>query len=152
LEPRRFSRKLALRFRAGDARARELARKHRMSWTFQQSTGILRDWRGLVAGIGYSGSGPYKNRPTGQSLLRQGPIPQGLWDILGPPENTARHGSYVLRLQPYIDTKTFSRDGFLIHGDSVEQPGTASEGYIVLPYVVRKEIWESGDLILRVVA
>jgi hypothetical protein len=123
-----------------------------MSWTYQQTTGILRDLRGVIAGIGYSGFGPFKNAPLAQALIRQGPIPQALWDIIGPPEDTAKRGSYVLRLQPYVDTKTFARDGFLIHGDSTEAPGMASKGCIVLPFIVRKEIWESGDLILHVIA
>jgi hypothetical protein len=123
-----------------------------MSWTYQQSTGILRDRCGALAGIGYSGFGNCKNLPSAQVFANQGPIPRGFWDILGPPEDTLEHGPYVLRLQPYVDTKTFSRDGFVIQGECVFVPGMASHGSIVMPCVVRREIWESGDYILQVIA
>jgi len=123
-----------------------------MSWTYQQSTGILRDLRGTIAAIGYSGFGPHKNLPCAQRLLDQGPIPRGFWDILGPPEDTLDHGPYVLRLQPYIDTKTFGRDDFLIRGDCLYCAGKASKGGIVLPFIVRREIWQSRDYILLVIA
>jgi Protein of unknown function (DUF2778) len=123
-----------------------------MSWTYQQSTGIVRDRHGAIAGIGYSGFGAYQNLPSAQTLVNQGPIPRGFWDIIGPPEKTLEHGRYVLRLQPYQDTKTFNRDDFLIHGDGVRGPGTASSGCIVVPCIVRKEIWESDDHTLQVIA
>jgi hypothetical protein len=123
-----------------------------MTWTYQQSTGILRDLHGVMAGIGYSGLGLYKNSPLAQTLPNQGPIPRGFWDILGPPVDSLEHGPYVLRLQPYIDTKTFDRDDFLIHGDGLKMPGTASRDCIVMPFPVRKEIWESRDYILHVIA
>jgi hypothetical protein len=123
-----------------------------MSWTYQQSTGILRDPHGAMAGIGYSGLGLYKNSPFAQTLSHQGPIPRGFWDILGPPLDSLEHGPYVLRLQPYIDTKTFERDAFLIHGDGLEMPDRASKDSIVMPFPLRKEIWESRDHILHVIA
>jgi hypothetical protein len=123
-----------------------------MSWTYQQSTGIMRNPRGGIAGIGYSGCGAFKNLPCAQTLANEGPIPQGLWDILGPPEYTLEHGVYVLRLQPYIDTKSFSRDDLRIQGDSVDNPGNGSKGDVVMPFVVRREIWESNDYILQVIA
>jgi len=112
----------------------------------------MRDLRGVIAGIGYSGFGAYRNSPPAQTLANQGPIPQGLWDIIGPPEDTLEHGRYVLRLQPYIDNKTFDREGFLLQGDRVDKPGTASKGGIVMPFIVRREIWESDDHTLEVIA
>jgi hypothetical protein len=122
-----------------------------MTWIYQQSTGILRDLRGVIAGIGYSGCGRCRNCPCAQSLPDCGPIPRGFWDIIGPPEDTSEHGPYVLRLQPFIDNKTFDRDGFLIHGDRFDN-ARASKCSIVMPFIVRREVWESADHILEVVA
>jgi hypothetical protein len=122
-----------------------------MSWTYQQSTGILRDRRGVVAGVGYSGIGACRNFPAAQTLANQGPIPQGLWDVIGPPEDTVEDGPYVLRLQPYIDNKSFDRDGFLIRGESAQSLGMVSTRGIVMALVVRREIWESNDHVLEVI-
>jgi hypothetical protein len=123
-----------------------------VSWSYQQSTGIMRDRRGVIAGIGYSGFGTYKNSPFAQAMANQGPIPRGFWDIIGPPNDSLEHGPYVLRLQPHTDTKTFDRDDFLIHGDGVDKPGMVSKDCIITPFIVLKEIWESHDHILQVIA
>jgi len=123
-----------------------------MSWTYQQSTGILRHLNGIIAGIGYSGFGACKNWPAAHTLANQGPIPRGFWDIIGPPEDRLEYGPYVLRLDPFVDTKTFGREDFFIHGGCLYRPGRASRGSIVLPFIVRKEIWESADYILQVIA
>ncbi len=123
-----------------------------MSWNYQQSTGILRDRRGVVAGVGYSGCGAGRNAPCAQTMFGLGPIPRGLWDIVGPPEDNASHGPYVLRLEPYIDNKTFDREGFVIAGDDSGQSEAPIGNRLVLPLVVRKDIWESGDHTLEVVA
>jgi hypothetical protein len=46
----------------------------------------------------------------------------------------------------------FGRDGFLIHGDSVEHPGTASHGCIIMSRAIREAIAQSDDHELNVVA
>ena len=81
-----------------------------------------------------------------------GPIPCGLWDICGPPYSTKTHGPYVLRLEPEKWTVTFGRTGFLMHGDSKQNPGDASEGCIIQGPLVRMTVWQSGDRRLRVIA
>src|ERR1035438_5538324 len=43
----------------------------------------------------------------------------------------------VQALTPESGTNTFGREGFLIHGDSVQNPGTASHGCIILPQLGR---------------
>jgi hypothetical protein len=48
-------------------------------------------------------------------------------------------------------TYTYGRDGFMIHGDSIANPGTASEGCIVLRRNERQAIWESNDHVIEVV-
>ena len=120
-------------------------------WIYAQKTGALLR-HGQLAGHGYSGLDNGKNNPAMQALHDIGPIPQGTWTILGPPLNSTEHGPYVLRLQAAPDTCTFQRSGFLMHGDSIRAPGTASKGCIVLPHAVREFVWNSGDTELEVVA
>jgi hypothetical protein len=45
----------------------------------------------------------------------------------------------------------FGRSGFLIHGDSIIRPGTASRGCIILAREIREQIAASGDADLEVV-
>jgi hypothetical protein len=127
-------------------------------WEWRQKTGeIARTGdnesnvvaQGVVA-QGYSGFGRGKNNPDYQSVPDVGPIPQGLWTIGGPPVDTDTHGPYVLHLAPCENTNTFGRSGFLIHGDSLEHPGEASHGCIILPRATRERIWQSNDRQLTV--
>ncbi len=118
-------------------------------WTFRVSDSsgdLLHD--GKPVGRGYAGRPFARNDVTREQEHDVGPIPRGLWTILGPP--TADHGPFVLHLSPKKHTNTFGRGGFLIHGDSFSKPGTASEGCIVLPRPVREAIWESDDANLEV--
>lgn len=129
--------------------------------TYIQGTG---EWYGpdrVCWGTGYSGyddgdripePGEGRNDPAAQTERNIGPTPAGYWTIVGPPHETATHGPVVMALHPDASTETFGRDEFLIHGDSVKTPGTASHGCIILPRAVRERIWASGDRRLRVVA
>lgn len=121
------------------------------AWTYTQHTGEL-EHDGEPVATGYSGCGEGKNNPEMQSVHNLGPVPQGHWTISGPPVNTPQHGPYVLRLSPSLETNTFGRSGFLIHGDSKTAPGTASQGCVILPRSVREKVWESGDRDLQVIA
>jgi len=116
-------------------------------WRYEQSTGKL--WQ--LAGKGYSGREEAKNQPDLDSLKDRGPIPKGTWTV-GPPFDGGTHGPFCLRLIPDHDTVTHGRDGFLVHGDSIRAPGTASHGCVILPRAVREEVWNSGDHELEVVA
>ena len=119
-------------------------------WTYAQTTGeLLQDGQHLATG--YSGRDNGKNNPDMQAVHDVGPIPQGEWTIVGPPVNTAGHGPYVLALEPIAGTNTFGRSGFLMHGDSIELPGCASHGCIIMARVVREQVWNSGDRDLQVV-
>jgi len=120
------------------------------AWTYAQKTGEL-EQDGRPVATGYSGSGAGKNNPDMQKVLDVGPIPQGDWTIVGPPVNTAEHGPYVLKLKPATGTPTFGRDGFLMHGDSKESPGCASQGCVVMPRAAREQVWNSGDADLKVI-
>jgi len=120
-------------------------------WTYAQKTGsLLQD--GDRVGNGYSGFQEGKNNPDMQAVPDVGPIPQGDWTIVGPPINTTEHGPFVLRLEPSVGTDTFGRSGFLMHGDSIEAPGCASKGCVIMPRAVREQVWSSGDTDLEVVA
>lgn len=121
------------------------------AWTYAQKTGELQQ-DGKPVAIGYSGGGDGKNNPVMEDVAGVGPIPRGEWNIAGPPVNTAAHGPYVLSLKPASETETFGRSAFLMHGDSVKAPGTASQGCVIMPRAVREQVWRSGDRELKVVA
>lgn len=121
-------------------------------WTWKQSSGEL--WHGDPEPVatGYSGEeGIAKNNPAMQTIAGEGPIPQGKYAITGPPFGSPQHGPFCLRLEPDPANEMFGRSGFLIHGDSIEHPGAASEGCIILPRNIRERMWNSGDYDLQVV-
>src|SRR5260370_1191404 len=118
-------------------------------WTYDQTSGsISKD--GAVLGNGYSGFDAGKNNPAMQTIHDVGPIPQGLYEI-GPPHDTPTHGPHVMALPPAAGTDVFGRSGFLIHGDSIANPGTASHGCIILSRDLRDQISSSADNQLQVV-
>jgi Tlde1 domain len=112
-------------------------------WIYSQSSGKLKRDGNLIS-VGYSGFGEGKNNPSMQQVADVGPIPQGLYEISAPYDTTT-HGPLVMALIPQPGTNTFGRSGFLIHGDSIEHPGQASHGCIIMNKVVRLMIGGSGD-------
>jgi hypothetical protein len=119
-------------------------------WTYAQKSGdLLLD--GQRVATGYSGIDNGKNNPAMQAVPNVGPIPQGDWTIVGPPVSTLDQGPFVLSLQPSAQTNTFGRSGFLMHGDSIESPGCASHGCVIMPRPTREQVWNSGDTDLEVV-
>ena len=88
-------------------------------WIYDQLSGGLSQDGQRVA-TGYSGFGPGKNNPDMENVPDVGPIPRGVYDI-GPMHDTTTHGPHVMALTPEPGTDTLGRDGFLIHGDSVER-------------------------------
>lgn len=122
-------------------------------WTWHQQLGELYAADGERAATGYSGHGDGVNNPQLQSVPNVGPIPQGVW-MINEPRDTTGHGPYVMPLTPKPGTETFGRSGFLMHGDSMEHAGQhlASEGCIILPRMIREEVWHSGDHDLEVMA
>lgn len=119
-------------------------------WLYEIVSGRLyRD--GSEVGQGYSGDPAHKNDPAAQSLRNQGPIPVGDYTI-GSPVNTLTHGPYVLPLYPDPKNNMWNRFSFLVHGDSVLEPGTASQGCIILAHALREMIWDSTDHTLQVIA
>lgn len=122
-----------------------------MAWRYLQRLGWLFEPGGHLLAQGYSGKGEGKNNPALVTVENVGPIPAGEYAI-GEPEDLkgGKHGPYVLPLTPAAGNAMHGRSGFLVHGDSIEQPGTASEGCIVLPLAVRQAMGASEDRVLVV--
>ena len=120
-------------------------------WTYRQSTGELADAGGFIIASGYSGHALGLNNPAMQDVRDVGPIPQGLWSM-GSPFDSPTHGPFAIALIPHLDTVTFGRDEFLMHGDEVDHIGDrlASRGCIIMPPEARREVWASGDHVLSV--
>ena len=114
-----------------------------MPWEYSQSTGHLTRSGATYYKKGYSGSGMGKNNSAMQDKRAVGPIPRGKYKI-GKPRDTKNHGPHVMDLTP-DGHNALGRTEFLIHGDSVSHPGTASQGCIILPRVIREKISGSGD-------
>ena len=113
-----------------------------------QSTGkIYLD--GALIGSGYSGAPEYKNQPEHQGKKNLGCIPCGVYTIL--PAFKGPKGPVCMRLIPDPSNEMFGRSGFMIHGDSKDNPGTASEGCIILPRGAREFINDKRHCGLRVV-
>jgi hypothetical protein len=79
-----------------------------------------------------------------------GPLPRGLYRIVGEPFIHPHCGQYCLRLEPDAANQMYGRSGFLIHGDNGK--GTASEGCIVLARPARELIVAQGYAEVEVVA
>lgn len=119
-------------------------------WTYIQISGRLYHEEELI-GVGYSGGGEGKNNPDLQDVKDVGPIPRGKYSI-GTPVDTVMHGPYAMALTPDPANDMAGREGFLIHGDSVSAPGTASEGCVIMSRDVREEVWTSMDHDLEVLS
>jgi Protein of unknown function (DUF2778) len=118
-------------------------------WTYRQASGCI-EWNGAILGVGYSGALPLgRNNPQMQNVRMVGPIPQGAY-LIGDLIDSAVHGPFALPLTPDPANEMFGRAGFLIHGDSIDHPGAASEGCIIMSRNVRESIRDSGDRHLTV--
>jgi len=106
-------------------------------YTYEQRSGRLSNGLGLV-GIGYSGHGMGVNNPALEEIPNVGPIPVGTYEI-GPACEHPQLGPLAMALIPKLETDTFGRSGFFIHGDEVGHVGEelASHGCIILPRAVR---------------
>lgn len=119
-------------------------------WTYSQRTGNLRHNDGDVVATGYAGIGVAKNDPSQQDQHDRGPLPRGFY-IANPPYTTQKHGPYTMSLTPDPHNEMFGRSGFMMHGDSIHDPGNASDGCIVQPLFARHQFWDSGDHKIEVI-
>lgn len=122
-----------------------------MAWQYRIKTHeLVSPTNGVVSRDGYSGKGIDKNNPDSINKIGLGPIPPGWYTIQKPPYSSATHGPFVLRLIPDAENDMMGRAGFLCHGDSVRQPGTASEGCMIQNRIVRGLLNDSPDDRLQV--
>jgi hypothetical protein len=119
-----------------------------MPWEYNQQTGNLTR-NSQQVGVGYSGRGNGWNNPLMEAVQGVGPIPRGRYRI-GSQHVHPGKGPVTMALSP-VGHNAHGRTHFLIHGDSIQHPGDASEGCVVLPRPVREAIAASGDTDLQVV-
>ena len=127
-----------------------------MSWTFEISTGKLYDSKGNCVATGYAGGGlgkdpQAKDNPDDEALKGIGPLPEGLY-TLAKPVPKSQLGPFAIPLLPDPANQMYGRSGFYCHGDSIENPGCASEGCVIMPRAIREAMWKSNDHELQVVA
>jgi hypothetical protein len=122
-----------------------------MGWTYHQSTGEITH-NGTRMGFGYAGSGKWRNVPQAQHVLRDGPLPQGMYSIASHFVDDSAAGKHSLQLIPNRHNNMFGRSRFLIHGDNPGHPGDSSDGGIVTLHHIRLLMLHSGDKTLTVVS
>lgn len=107
-----------------------------MKWIWKQAAGEL--WRdGEMIAKGYSGASGHINETASEGIRNKGPIPRGLWRMFFVYVKHQRLGPLAIALRPEGHT-ALGRSDFMVHGDSVFKPGTASQGCIILPAFARK--------------
>lgn len=116
-----------------------------MDYVWKQREGELMAEGKRLAG-GYAGATGHVNKTASEGIKDKGPIPRGGYSITLIYPSHAKFGPYTCVLQPDRGNKMFGRSGFLIHGDSLKEPGTASEGCIILESTTRKK-FRVGDRI-----
>lgn len=85
-----------------------------------------------------------------ENVADVGPIPKGTYYI-GDAYEHPKLGKLTMNLVALPGTNEFGRSDFRIHGDSVDHPGSASHGCIILPHPVREQINLDHDRILNVI-
>jgi hypothetical protein len=130
---------------------RNLMREETMAWTYVQKTGVL-SHDGEPIGTGYSGNAVGLNNPDTQDKVGVGPIPCGTYRIAPAHEPPDHLGPMALPLIPARENNMFGRSAFFIHGDNAAMDHTASNGCIILARPLRREVIDSDDTTLVVVA
>lgn len=108
-------------------------------------------FEGKGHGAGYSGNGAGLNNPAMEGVRGIGPLPEGRYRMTELRLTGASTGPYTIVLVQ-VSGESHGRSAFRIHGDNSKGDQSASHGCIILPPLVRRQIWESGDHDLEVVA
>ena len=111
---------------------------------FQQSTGKFTFADGEIV-QGYSGHGDGKDRPEMQDVKNVGPLPRGRYTGVQLFDPHPHVGAYAIELQPDPANTMYGRSGFFVHGDSIQHPGSASDGCIILSRETREKFWTGDD-------
>lgn len=98
----------------------------------------------------YSGIGEGKNNPDMEMDVGVGPTPRGIYKFGPVYDDPTGLGRLVMHLDPLPGTNTFGRSAFRIHGDSIEHPGQASHGCIIVPHDLRVHISQANDRVMKV--
>ena len=127
-----------------------------MPATFEITTGKLFNPSGALVGVGYSGGdcGKFpegKNNPAFCNVHDKGPLPEGLY-TMGEPVEHSQLGPFAIPLAPDPSNTMFGRSGFFMHGDTIENPGNASDGCIIQERAVRNNAKSWSDQQIQVVA
>ena len=134
--------------------ATEAAASTCLTCTYHQTSGKLTcnnaDGKTVVDENGYSGAGDKKNDPKSQCVKNEGPLPRGSYTV-GAARKSNTPTVFTIPLTPAAANEMCRRGSFLIHGDSVAKPGTASEGCIIVSKTSRKTIAAAGCGTLEVV-
>jgi len=126
-----------------------------MTWSFEQSTGKMLSPSGDLVATGYAGGNCGQN-PEGinntemQNVAKIGPLPKGVY-MLGTVVMESKLGPFAIPLIPDPSNEMFGRGHFFIHGDTVGKPRCASEGCIIMPRLIREQIYNSKDKTITVV-
>ena len=81
-----------------------------MTWAWDQSAGTM-SRNGKVVGNGYAGHNLAKNKPEMQEAHSVGPIPRGMWKMIGV-HDSPNTGPFTIVLLPEPETDTFGRGTF----------------------------------------
>jgi peptidoglycan hydrolase-like protein with peptidoglycan-binding domain len=124
-------------------------------WIYEVTSGKFTNPEGKHIATGYSGKqGIWQNNVAYEREKDHGPIPRGIWKMKNSAEMAEIRStptSNTIPLVPMPETSTYGRHSFLIHGDHITEPGTASEGCIVLGKDERLKIINHPNRMLRVV-
>jgi len=94
---------------------------------------------GVKEATGFAGAPGYINNPEAQCLENRGPLPRGRYKMTNYDRVNPKH---KIRLTPMDGTDMCGRHSMLIHGDNTKNPGTGSQGCIILGKELRLRILE----------
>lgn len=121
-----------------------------MVWTFDRAAGELTSPAGDVHPA-YAGRPPYVGSVADDWRVGLGPLPAGRYTFGEVQADGGHMGPFVLPLLPDPANDMKGRSAFFLHGDSITQPGYASEGCIVTARQVREDVANGSDKELEVV-
>jgi hypothetical protein len=89
-----------------------------------------------LIGYGYSGKACALNDIHRQNIQGVGPLPAGTYIVESIYDDPER-GKHTCKLLPLTTDKMYGRSGFLIHGDTLAEAHDASDGCIIVPFLIR---------------
>ena len=113
--------------------------------TYSQSAGELKRGDTLLT-VGFSGDGKWRNSPGGEKLVREGPIPQGVYQIYKPHRWLGT--GWIMKLAPQSPSPRNSAQRYFL------KSGDVSQGCINVPATDLERIVElvkAGEKTLQVI-